>query len=526
MLKLQGLAPLAKSVKYKYTDSEIVRKILSAHESGSDMAEDFNEVESLIKNSPPNPDPYVREISHDYSQIKPQKMWDHLLFDLYLANSDKDWVWQDDKAISLLDYLAEFDNKLYFVLVYDKPQNVLLNALEKNVGVVNQDVFHQQLKEWSAYNEALLQFKRNYPDRCLLVNGSYSIKNINSLLKNLPGESNLLSAGSITGFHENKSSSTSLGVNSLVNIYISKNNLAVRTFNELELEADISDALELEENLSITNEDIISTLISQLANKELETLKGTYKDLVAQNTSLINKVRKYEANKAEIDKELRVAKRLNRELDSEKKLLLSTVRKDKDNKNRLNKEINKLNNSIIIQEGVISSLKKQPSEGSNSNIATSDYDYNLLLAQMHLLQEKLEDVYVENLQPNEVNETNRANLESTNPVTLLASPEIIKNDISYRIGSNIIGNYKNPLSIFSLSKMIFAEHKHFEQLVEDDRAKRLNCYKDTEETKKIKSHLSFQIGEAVVEGIESPVKMFVLPVRLASRVFKFKLNYK
>lgn len=535
VLELQGMSSLAKSVKYKYTDSEIVRKILSAHESSNDVTEDFHEVKGFIENDTPNPDLHTQKLSYDYSQIKPQKMWDHLLFDLYLANSDEDWVWQDSKAVSLLDYFAAFDDKLYFVLVYDKPQNALLDSLEKDSELVNTELFYQQLRDWSEYNKTLLQFKRKYPDRCLLVNGLSSLKSTDFLLERLKQESSLSSTGSVNYFYEEHANTINekKSLISLTDIYVSKNNLVLQTFNELELEADISDALELEENLSITDDDIISALKNQLENKELEILKSTYKELVSKNTSLSNEVRKHEDSKDEITKELKMIRQRNIDLDSVNKELSSVVREDKDNENKLIKELNKLhqevnelNNSIIIKEAIIYNLKKKSSEVISNDAVKNNYDYNILLSQMHVLQKKLEDVYVENLEANNIKGINKDNTEDISSAALLASPEIVKNDISYRIGSNIIENSKNPLKLLSLSRMVFAEHKRFKKLVKDDKAKKLSYYQDTEETKKIKTHLSFQVGEAVVDSMESPVKIFVLPARIANRVLKFKLNYK
>ncbi|OOR83859.1 hypothetical protein B0180_05275 [Moraxella canis] len=122
------------------------------------------------------------EVLNPYHQKSPKKVWDNLSFDLILANAEQPlWGWSDAQAVSLLEYWAQFDEDFVFVLTYDKPSDVLVRLLDgAGQDDLSEGAIEQALKDWSSYNQALLEFQQKYPNRCLLVNGEqviYSAKN-------------------------------------------------------------------------------------------------------------------------------------------------------------------------------------------------------------------------------------------------------------------------------------------------------------------------------------------------------------
>jgi hypothetical protein len=104
----------------------------------------------------------------DFQQIIPGPVWNGLALDLLLGNQDQaPWGWSDPMSIHLLDYWRGLDPQALFVLVYDDAQQSLQEAgsvWPDEAGIL------QCLGIWNAYNEAMLRFSQNHPERCLLVN--------------------------------------------------------------------------------------------------------------------------------------------------------------------------------------------------------------------------------------------------------------------------------------------------------------------------------------------------------------------
>lgn len=104
-------------------------------------------------------------------QIQAGSVWNGLALDLLLGNLDQPlWGWSDPKAITQLDYWAQLDAKLAFVLVYDEPHRVLIEAARARANQLADNAgLRQLLDNWVAYNGALLRFYLRHPQRCLLV---------------------------------------------------------------------------------------------------------------------------------------------------------------------------------------------------------------------------------------------------------------------------------------------------------------------------------------------------------------------
>lgn len=100
-------------------------------------------------------------------------MWDNLAFDLIMANAEQPlWGWADSDAISLLEYWADFNEEMFFILTYDKPDIILKNLLKEiDNDELDQSLIEKKLKDWIDYNQTLISFYRKYKHRCLLVNG-------------------------------------------------------------------------------------------------------------------------------------------------------------------------------------------------------------------------------------------------------------------------------------------------------------------------------------------------------------------
>lgn len=124
-------------------------------------------------------------VEDDIEQLQVAPIWHGMAMDLMLGNLEQElWGWADPQAIYTLDYWAQLDDQLTFVLVYDKPQSALVNAATKLDNLPAPDL-EQRLSNWMAYNGALLHFFLRHTDRCLLVNAQQVRHNTDGCLQKL-----------------------------------------------------------------------------------------------------------------------------------------------------------------------------------------------------------------------------------------------------------------------------------------------------------------------------------------------------
>jgi hypothetical protein len=98
----------------------------------------------------------------------PGKFGDQLASELFFSNMETPfWGWADSRSTFLLDYWAEFDPRLFFVLTCCPLDHHLARLME------TQDAASLNLEDivssWHQFHAHLLQFYHTHPDRCLLV---------------------------------------------------------------------------------------------------------------------------------------------------------------------------------------------------------------------------------------------------------------------------------------------------------------------------------------------------------------------
>ena len=104
-----------------------------------------------------------------YEQLNPSKLWQGLSSDLFVANLEQDiWGWADFNTIYLLNYWRDFDPRTRFILVYASPVFSLSRLLKTEDNAV--ELISRFCEDWFNVNEALLNFYNRNQDRCILVN--------------------------------------------------------------------------------------------------------------------------------------------------------------------------------------------------------------------------------------------------------------------------------------------------------------------------------------------------------------------
>lgn len=116
---------------------------------------------------------------------RPGRLWEQLAGDLLLANlSQSQWGWADTQSVAALDFWAEFEPGIRFLLLTADPQEYLAHCLLEDADESPKDE-RAYLKQWQDEHERLLAFYLKYPERCLLVNARQAEANPASLVHQL-----------------------------------------------------------------------------------------------------------------------------------------------------------------------------------------------------------------------------------------------------------------------------------------------------------------------------------------------------
>ena len=115
------------------------------------------------------------------SVINLGRFMDQMASDIFIANIKADpWGWADTRSTWLLDYWVNFDPRLYFVLVYVTPQQMLANVMSTSTETVSVDAI---MATWQAHYQQLLRFHLRNPQRSILVDAYESLQNPQAFLK-------------------------------------------------------------------------------------------------------------------------------------------------------------------------------------------------------------------------------------------------------------------------------------------------------------------------------------------------------
>jgi myosin heavy subunit len=136
----------------------------------------------------------------------------------------------------------------------------------------------------------------------------------------------------------------------------------------------------------------------------------------------------------------------------------------------------------------------------------------LLLAELHAVQEELEIQYIKNTKPKLYGAANR-----------------VKNQLSYRLGAAMIENSKSTIGILKTPFTLRGEVKKFRLERSKQKGQKLpsiDKYSDAHEAEKIKRHLSYMLGQAMVKNKKTPLGWFKLPFALKKAHAEYKKGHE
>jgi hypothetical protein len=131
-------------------------------------------VYQALEQSQPEPGEDEDDSTPDATPATIGLVWEQLANDLFLANMDaKVWGWADAKSLGLLDFWLELDASTHFVLLATPPEQFLtehLAQLAQEPGRSLQDLpIDSLMDQWQQAHQTMLHFALHHPKRCVLL---------------------------------------------------------------------------------------------------------------------------------------------------------------------------------------------------------------------------------------------------------------------------------------------------------------------------------------------------------------------
>lgn len=525
---------------------------------------------------------HMNEVSE---QISVSQVWNGLAMDLMMSNIDHSrWLWADSNALPLLNYWKSLDKNLAFVLVYNSPQKVVEKLLE-NAELSAANEIEEIFGQWQSYNRMLLNFYYRNQDRAILVNSQQVQNNSKKYLQEVGKQIGLKheeissSLVEIQTLEENSSSDDSLS-GYLAQQLVDTNEEAKLLYLELESVSNLPLISDSDTKKPSVYQALTSYIHEQQntrsVSQELDDVKEKYVASYIQQESFKNRLEQTE-QKAEAlheENELQLSQLMNVQEELEKiyfekielneKLKKAEVLHEEDklqltqlmqveeelekthhDKNRVQEKLNRVEEnynstknqhqeSLRQLEQLESRLAKEIHKFEKLHQEKTDHhsekrkeleeENRLLLEQLHIVQEELEKFYLQNKELKEKSDT----IKSKQKKRHYGAAERIKQQLSYRLGALMIENSTSFGGILALPSTLYGEVKRFraEKASRKEKLPPLHTYADAYDAERVKKHLSYRLGQAMIHSMQSPLGIVILPFALKRAHAEYKKERK
>jgi len=433
------------------------------------------------------------------SPIEVGPVWHGMALDLLLGNLDQPfWGWADPNTIYLLDYWRTLDPQIVFVLVYDHPRSSLRKWAEDQGCTENVTDLRKPLDNWSAYNGALLRFYLRHPERCVLV----SVDQVHHMLDAYLQQMGQKLRPPLT-LSELRFDPQSFGVPSLpaplqatAHILGAASTDVATLWQVPQVEDYLIDevlgrypeATQLYQELQSASSLPPNPRINSNADAESAWLAFLrYRNTVA--STMAHLVEFHDRSAAQV-KDLLLQAQQEAIQQAKGETLASQQKQDQ-----------KLKEAV------------QQSTLDAAAIAELKEENDLLLNQLHQVQEELERYYHENQKLKAA-----VNTKPSKP-RYYGAADRIKQQLTYRLGARVILQNQTFWGKVLLLPALWHEARAFKH----DQANRiekkfppLNQYADAHEAERVKQHLSYRLGLIVRQVGYNPFKWPILPFALKS----------
>ena len=237
-----------------------------------------------------------------------------------------------------------------------------------------------------------------------------------------------------------------------------------------------------------------SASVKQSKVQELESVKKAIAQKAIENEELLTQLMSVQE---ELEKHYLVSQKNTKELASLKKTF------------KENEQLKAELNSFQKKQKELAELKKSKSSENEE-----------LLTQLMSVQEELEKYYLQN---------RRLKKKQQAVKRYYGAAQRVKKQLSYRLGAKMIEKSKSIWGILALPFSLRAVYLEYKKDMQERAGKKLppiETYTDAYEVPRIKKHLSYRLGEALIASTRTPFGIFTLPAKLskAHREFKEERN--
>ncbi|MCO7227690.1 hypothetical protein NH398_00375 [Halomonas sp. CnH100-B] len=402
----------------------------------------------------------------ELSQLTPSSVWQGLALDFLLGNMQQKgvWGWASSNTLPLLNMWHEVDDQTAFLLVYQHPAIALQNALDRKESISPTEV----LNNWAAYHGALLAFYLRHPERSFLVHTQQLLSQPQEVLKALPGLSAKPTEGLVA---TTKASPLTAVLNSLEG-----GEQTETAYLEAEpLERFLSEqVVEKHPALSLFEELQASATQPGEVNGGIAS-EDAWKHFRQQRVALLNTLTKLQQA---LEKESAKNATLKRE----------------------NEE-----------------LKKTPPTPTVAAVDTTELqqENSMLLEQLHVVQEELEKLYSQARKKGTV-------VSESGPY--YGAEQRVKRQLTYRLGAVVVNSHsvKDFVCLPLALKREYAAYQKDVKARKGEKLPPISQYADAHKAEQVKRHLSYRLGQAIMDNAGSPVGWLKLPMALSRETKAFR----
>lgn len=403
--------------------------------------------------------PSISDIAseNDIPQIDVAPVWHVMALDLLLGNIEQDlWGWADSQSIYLLDYWKTIDPKFTFILVYDEPHRALFESALDDFDPITPESLEHRIDNWVAYNGALLRFYMRNQERCLLVNVKQVLRDAGGFLKKLH-----------------------------------------TLLDETQLELDRSP---IKLPVSVNN-DIDTYLIDSIIAEHPQS-QQCFEELQSLANEPIEVTATHSANPTDawlklVHQRSQARQQLNQLIESRSQVEL---------------QLQQRNNELDALQSQLSLVKEQSGRGREMKELSQENE--LLLVQLHQVQEELERYYLDNQR-----------LRQKRTSAYYGAADRVKRQLSYRLGAIMIKHSHSISGWIRMPFVLVQEMRAFRQEKAINPATKLppiHTYLDAHEAEKVKRHLSYRLGSVMVQHAASPIGWIKMPFLFQREVKEFR----
>lgn len=392
------------------------------------------------------------------SQLSPSNVWQGLALDFLLGNMQQKsvWGWASSNTLPLLNMWHEVDDQTAFLLVYQHPATALQNSLDRNEEISPTEV----LNNWAAYHRSLLSFYLRHSARSFLVNTQQFLSQPQEVLKALPE----LSANP----------------------------------TEDPVEADKA------RPLTVILNSLEGCGQAEAAYLEAEPLARLISEQVVEKHPALSIFEELQASATQPDE-------IDGEIDcrdawqhfrQQRAALLNTLTKLQQ---ALEKEGAK--NATLKREN--EELKKTPPTPAVAAVDTTalQQENSMLLEQLYVVQEELEKLYSQG-------GTKGPAISAGGPY--YGAEQRIKRQLTYRLGAVLVNSHsiKDFICLPLALKREYAAYQKDVKARKGEKLPPISHYADAHKAEQVKRHLSYRLGQVIMDNAGSPVGWLKLPMAL------------